>query len=74
MGDPALLPARDAAARIAGGTLGVEELVRAYLARIAEREAAVGAWEHLDPEQGLAEARRRDRAASTGRCAASPSP
>lgn len=66
MGNPASLPARDAAARIAGGTLGIEALLRAYLARIAEREATVGAWEHLDPEQGLAEARRRDRAAPAG--------
>ncbi|HZS81501.1 MAG TPA: amidase [Stellaceae bacterium] len=58
------LSARNAAARIAAGSLSSEELTRICLDRIAEREAVVGAWIHLDPERALAEARRRDRAGS----------
>jgi Asp-tRNA(Asn)/Glu-tRNA(Gln) amidotransferase A subunit family amidase len=43
-----------------------EATVSACLARIAEREAEIGAWAHLDPERALAEARERDRAALRG--------
>ena len=41
--------------------LSAEELVRRCLARIAEREPAVQAWEVVDAEGALAEARRIDR-------------
>lgn len=60
MNDLARLSVSEAAARIAEGSLTSVALVEACLQRIAEREAAVGAWIHLDPEQALAEARARD--------------
>jgi Asp-tRNA(Asn)/Glu-tRNA(Gln) amidotransferase A subunit family amidase len=60
------LSARDAAARIADGSLTSEALVHACLDRIAARETAVGAWTHLDPTQAIEEARRRDREPSRG--------
>jgi len=50
----------EAAAAIAAGRATSTALVRSCLARIALREPTVGAWEHLDPDQALAEARRRD--------------
>ena len=37
-----------------------EALVSACLERIADRDGEVRAWEHLDPEQALAQARARD--------------
>jgi len=60
MPDPASLPARIAAEEIAAGRLTSEALTRACLDRIAEREDTVHAWQYLDGEQALAEARRRD--------------
>jgi Asp-tRNA(Asn)/Glu-tRNA(Gln) amidotransferase A subunit family amidase len=54
------LSVRDAAERIASGKLTAEALVAAFLDHIAAREEAVGAWQHLDREQALAAARRRD--------------
>ncbi len=55
------LSAAAAARRIAAGSLTSEALVGACLTHIAEREGAVGAWAHLNPEQALDEARARDR-------------
>lgn len=60
MPDPASLPARIAAEEIAAGRLTSEALTRACLDRIAAREDTVHAWQYLDSEQALAEARRRD--------------
>jgi amidase len=60
------LSAGAAARRIATGRLTAERLVRACLERIAEREGEVGAWEHLDPDAALAEARARDASPPTG--------
>jgi Asp-tRNA(Asn)/Glu-tRNA(Gln) amidotransferase A subunit family amidase len=60
MPDPASLSARAAAAEIAGGRLTSEALTRACLDRIAAREDTVRAWQYLDSEQALAEARQRD--------------
>jgi Asp-tRNA(Asn)/Glu-tRNA(Gln) amidotransferase A subunit family amidase len=60
------LTARDAAARIADGTMTSETLVRACLDRIAERERDVGAWAFLDADHALAEARARDQAKTRG--------
>jgi Asp-tRNA(Asn)/Glu-tRNA(Gln) amidotransferase A subunit family amidase len=54
------LCAREAAQRIAKRRLRAEALVAALLERIAERESAVAAWETLDPERALEEARHRD--------------
>ena len=51
----------EAIARLERGELSAEQLVRDCLARIAEREPAVQAWESLDEEGALREARRIDR-------------
>ncbi|MCW2241547.1 amidase [Azospirillum canadense] len=53
--------ALEAAGRIADGSLTCEALTRACLERIAEREPAVQAWQHLDPNSALEAARRIDR-------------
>lgn len=66
MNDLATLSLSDAARGIAAGSFTSEALVQACLARIAAREAQVGAWIYLDPEQALAEARARDREAPRG--------
>jgi Asp-tRNA(Asn)/Glu-tRNA(Gln) amidotransferase A subunit family amidase len=58
--------ATEAARQIAAGELTSERLVRACLERIAERDADVGAWEHVDPEAALAEARARDTSPPLG--------
>ena len=60
------LSARDAARRIAAGTLTARELVESCLERIAGREAEIGAWAFIDPDQALAEARARDQSAPQG--------
>lgn len=51
---------------IAGGTTTSEMVVRACLDRIAEREAAVGAWAHIDPDQAILAARAFDRSGRRG--------
>lgn len=48
------------------GDLTVEGLARACLERIEACEPTVRAWQYLDPEQVLAEARRLDRAERRG--------
>jgi Asp-tRNA(Asn)/Glu-tRNA(Gln) amidotransferase A subunit family amidase len=58
--DPRSLSAIEAARQIAERKLTVEALVTAYLDHIAARESVVGAWQYLDREQALAEARQRD--------------
>src|SRR5215472_3951096 len=66
MADLLQLSAREAAQRIAERKLSSQDLVTACLERIAAREAAVGAWAFLDPDQALAEARARDQAKPLG--------
>jgi Asp-tRNA(Asn)/Glu-tRNA(Gln) amidotransferase A subunit family amidase len=58
--DLAALTARDAAGRIARGEITSVTLVEACLARIAEREDTVKAWEHLDREYALRQANAAD--------------
>jgi Asp-tRNA(Asn)/Glu-tRNA(Gln) amidotransferase A subunit family amidase len=58
--DPRSLSARDAARQIADQRLTAEALVTAYLDDIAARESVVGAWQYIDRDQALAEARQRD--------------
>ena len=53
--------AAQAVALLSRRELSAEELVRHCLARIAEREPTVQAWEVLDAEGALAAARRMDR-------------
>lgn len=54
------LTATAAAGRIASGEITSEALVRSCLERVSEREGIIGAWEHIDPDAVIAEARRRD--------------
>src|SRR3954451_15487101 len=56
----------DAARRIASGEITSEALVRACLERIAERDADVRAWQFLDPELALSQARALDRNPARG--------
>ncbi|MBM3489722.1 MAG: amidase [Alphaproteobacteria bacterium] len=66
MVEPNQLTAIQAATRIRNGELTSEALVRACLARIEEREAAVAAWEYLNPAQAVAQARACDRMSERG--------
>ncbi len=54
------LSASEAARRLVTRELTAEQMARACLERIDEREGAVGAWIHLDPEAVLAAARQLD--------------
>ncbi|RIA56908.1 amidase [Dichotomicrobium thermohalophilum] len=54
------LSAAEAARRIADGTVTAQEMVSACLARIREREPEVQAWEYLDEDYALGQARRLD--------------
>lgn len=54
------LSATEAVARIEGGTLTSEKLVRDCLDRIAEREPVVKAWAFLNPDLAIAQARATD--------------
>jgi Asp-tRNA(Asn)/Glu-tRNA(Gln) amidotransferase A subunit family amidase len=54
------LSACEAAQRLAAREITAEQMARACLARIEEREATVGAWIHLDPDAVLAQARQLD--------------
>jgi amidase len=60
------LGARDAAQRLAARDITAEQMARACLERIAERERTVGAWIHLDPDAVLAQARELDAGAVRG--------
>lgn len=61
------LNAIDAAQRIRDGVISSENLVQACLDRIAETDAGIKAWVHLDPEQALDQARAMDRIRQTGK-------
>jgi len=52
--------------QIAAGALTAEAAVRACLERIGELEPAVLAWQFLDPEAAIAQARALDRGPSRG--------
>ena len=58
--NPAQLSALRAAEAIREGELTSEELIEACLARIEEHEEQIGAWEHLDKEFALTQAREAD--------------
>jgi len=61
------LSAGDAARAIRDGAISSEQLIAACLARIQSAEPAVQAWQYLDPEHALAQARARDLDRSEGR-------
>ena len=54
------LSATEAARRLAAREITAEQMAHACLARIEEREAAVAAWIHIDPDAVLAQARQLD--------------
>ena len=56
------LSAHEAAARIASGDMSSEDLVRACLARIAEREPSIKAFARVGAEAAIAAARDADTA------------
>lgn len=66
MSFPAAVTATDAVAAIRGGELTSEQLVVDCLERILASEDVLNAWAHLDPEQAMAEARRRDQQVRDG--------
>jgi Asp-tRNA(Asn)/Glu-tRNA(Gln) amidotransferase A subunit family amidase len=66
MQKPNELTAREAARRLAAREITAEQMARACLARIEERESTVGAWIHLDPDAVLAQARKLDAGAVRG--------
>ena len=55
------LSASQAASRIRAGTLSCEDLMLSCLARIAQREPQVGAWQFLDATRALERARAADK-------------
>lgn len=63
---PLALSVTQAAEAIREGRLTSSALVDACLARIAAREAEVGAWEHLDPDLARAQALEADAQSAAG--------
>jgi Asp-tRNA(Asn)/Glu-tRNA(Gln) amidotransferase A subunit family amidase len=61
------LSAADAARAIRDGAFSAEQLAEACLARVREAEPQVQAWQFLDPEHVLAQARARDADRREGR-------
>jgi len=61
------LSACDAARAIAEGSVSSEQLVEACVARVRAAEPEVQAWQFLDPEHALAQARARDADRREGR-------
>ncbi len=61
------LSAADAARAIRDGAITAEQLMQACLARVREAEPQVQAWQYLDEEHALAQARARDLDRSEGR-------
>ena len=60
------LTATEAVAQIQQGSITSEALVRSCLERIAEREPSVAAWEYLDRESALRQARHCDSSDAVG--------
>lgn len=61
------LSACDAAKAVRDGAISAEQLVEACLARVREVEDTVQAWQFLDPDHALAQARALDQARREGR-------
>lgn len=66
------LSATDIATGVAAGTFSAEAVTAACLDHIASREDTVGAWEFIDPELALAQARAIDAAETKGPLAGVP--
>jgi amidase len=71
MTDSNRLSAAEAVTRLSSGSLTAEQLTRDHLDRI-EARASVKAWQHLDPDYALAQARAADRAGRPGLLAGLP--
>lgn len=66
MTSPADLSVTEAGQALRDGSLTAEQLAAAHLARIDERNDAIGAFVHLDPDATRAAARRADQELSAG--------
>lgn len=66
MNDFPNLSLQDLAAMLARREVSAETVTRASIARINEMEPAVHAWQHFDPAQAIAQARRLDAQAPSG--------
>lgn len=60
------LTGREAAARVRDGQISSAELVNACLERINAREDIVQAWQYLDPDYALQQAREADQVRANG--------
>ena len=60
------LTATEVVTAIKSGRTTCEAVTRACLERIAERDPQVQAWQYIDPEKAIAEARARDRSDKSG--------
>jgi len=60
------LSAADAARSIRDGAISSEQLTETCLARVREADDEIQAWQFLDPDHALAQARARDEARSKG--------
>ena len=60
------LTATEVVAAVKSGRATCEEVTRACIERIEARDAKVQAWQYIDPEHALAEARTRDRGDKSG--------
>ncbi|MDH3704189.1 MAG: amidase [Alphaproteobacteria bacterium] len=60
MGRPNELSVSALSKKISERSISSTEIVESCLARIAERDGTVGAWQYLDPDQALAQAAERD--------------
>ncbi|MBP2293253.1 amidase [Azospirillum rugosum] len=56
------LPACELVERLTRGGVTATEVAQSFLARIAECDSSIGAWQHLDPAEVLETARRLDAA------------
>lgn len=63
---PERMTASEASQKIEAGELTSEALVVACLRRIEERDPVVGAWEYIDPDAAIRQARARDAEARRG--------
>ena len=63
---PSRLSATEIVAGIAGAKLTCERVVRDCLEEIEARDAPIQAWQYLDPEQVIAQARALDRTSRRG--------
>ena len=66
MPKPFELTAQQAVNLIKSGALTSQNLLASCLERIAEREPVVAAWEYLDPDYAMAQARLADRSSPRG--------